>query len=171
MKKLIPLIALLLSCGGSDSEVNPLVGEWTFVSLNDENLIGSVAHHFGSRDLAIKSIRDMPTSIEDYVIRFNADLTYTDSYGAFGTWSATDSVATLSEGYDVFRMPYVITDSELVLTLGKVEMLAFLYGGVGEDEMSEIFSFYLTTMPYIHRSVIQLTLRRQVSGVRAMGPA
>ena len=171
MKKLIPLIALLLSCGRSDSELNPLVGEWSFVRLNDENLIGSVAHHFGSRDLAIKSIRDMPTSIEDYMIRFNADLTYTDSYGAFGTWSATDTVATLSEGYDVFRMPYFITDSELVLTLGKVEMLAFLYGGVGEDEMSEIFSFYLTTMPYIHRSVIQLTLRRQVSGVRAIGPA
>lgn len=171
MKKLIPLIALLLSCGGNEIEVNPLVGEWTFVSLNDERLIGSVAHHFGSRDLAVKSINDMPSSIEGYVIRFNSDLTYTDSYGAFGTWSATPTVATLSEGYDVFRMPYVIADSELVLTLGKVEMLAFVYGGVGEEEMSEIFSFYLETMPYIHRNVIQLTLRRQASGVRAIGPA
>ena len=148
-----------------------MVGEWTFASLNDERLIGSVAHHFGSRDLAIKSIRNMPTTIEDYVIRFNADLTYTDSYGAFGTWSATETVATLSEGYDVFKMPYVIADAELVLTLGKVEMLAFVYGGVGEEEMSEIFSFYITTMPYIHRNVIQLTLRRQASGIRAIGPA
>ena len=68
MEKFIPLIALLLSCGGSDGEVNPLVGEWTFVSLNDDNLVGSVAHHFGSRDLAIKSIRNVPTSIEDYMI-------------------------------------------------------------------------------------------------------
>ena len=171
MKKLIPLIALLLSCGESEIEVHPLVGEWNFVSLNDERLIGSVAHHYGSRDLAIKSIRNMPTTIEDYVIRFNADLTYTDSYGANGTWSATRTVATLSEGYDVFKMPYVIADTELVLTLGKVEMLAFVYGGVGEEEMSEIFSFYITTMPYIHRNVIQLTLRRQASGVRAIGPA
>ena len=87
----------------SETEVHPLVGEWTFVSLNDERLIGSVAHHFGSRDLAIKSIEDLPTTIEDFVIRFNADLTYTDSYGAFGTWSATRTVATLSEGYDVFQ--------------------------------------------------------------------
>lgn len=170
MKRLIPLFALLLSCGESEIEVHPLVGEWTFVSQDNERLIGSVAHHFGSRDLAIQSIKDLPTSIDDYVIRINADLTYTDSYGANGTWSATETVATLSEGYDVYRMPYVIVDSELVLTLGKVEMLAFLYGGVGDDAYSEIFSFYLTTMPYVHRNVIQLTLRRQVSGVRAVGP-
>ena len=171
MKRLIPFIALLLSCGESETEVHPLVGEWTFASLNDDNLVGSVAHHFGSRDLAIKSIENMPTTIEDYVIRFNADLTYTDSYGANGTWSATSTVATLSEGYDVFKIPYVITDTELVLTLGKVEMLAFLYGGVGDDELSEIFSFYIKTMPYIHRNVIQLTLRRPVRGVRAVDPA
>ena len=171
MKKLILLIALLLSCGGSDSEVNPLVGEWTFVSQENERLIRSLAHHFGSRDLAMESIKDMPTSIEDYVIRFNADLTYTDSYGANGTWSATKTVATLSEGYDVFVMPYVIMDTELVLTLGKIEMLTFLYGGVGDDELSEIVSFYITTIPYSHPNVIQLTLRRQVSGVRVVGPA
>ena len=104
MKRFIPLIALLLSCGGSDSEVNPLVGEWNFVSQDNERLIHYLAHHFGSRDLAMESIKDMPTSIEDYVIRFNADLTYTDSYGANGTWSATKTVATLSEGYGMCQV-------------------------------------------------------------------
>ena len=168
---MIPLIALLLSCGGSDTEDYPLVGEWVYVSRNIEGLMGVLHHHFGSRDLAEESIRDFPTSIEDYVIRFNQDLTYTDSYGADGTWNATETVATLSEGYDVFVMPYVITDTELVLTLGNAEMLKFLYGGVGEDALSEIISFYRTTFPYGLGHVIQLTFRRQSSGVRLFGPA
>ena len=162
MKRLIPIIALLLSCGEMESEVNPLVGEWVFVEQDNERLITALAHHYGSRDLAAETVREIPTTLNNYVLKFNADLTYSDSFGADGTWSATQTDVTMSENYDILAMPYVIMDSELVLSLRRLEMLILLYKNLGDDKYSEIATVYRTAMPYfIDTPLVRLTFRRQ----------
>ena len=162
MKRLIPIIALLLSCGKMESEVNPLVGEWVFVQQDNEILINVLAHHYGSRDLAAETVSEMPTTLDNYVLQFNADLTYSDSFGADGTWSATQNDLTMTENYDILVMRYVIMESELVLFLGRVEMLILLYKNLGDDKYTEIATVYRTAMPYFTDApLVKLTFRRQ----------